>query len=74
MPTTLTTLTTLGDLIDHRHTLSAWCRSCQRGAMLDLPALAARLGRERSYLGPLPISCSRCGSRDVAVSLHGPGR
>jgi hypothetical protein len=26
-----------------------------------------------SYLGRLPIRCSRCGSRDVAVTLHGPG-
>jgi uncharacterized Zn finger protein len=62
------TLRTVGDLLDHGYTLSAWCPSCHRFGKVDLHAVAERLGRDRSYLRPsVRYRCKECGT----VTDHG---
>ncbi|HEV7252504.1 MAG TPA: hypothetical protein VGN97_05330 [Mesorhizobium sp.] len=70
---------TIGWLIDHRHSLSLTCEDCGHHATLDPAALAAKLGRDHSYLAPdlLPrMKCSQCGTKHLALSVSGaqPGQ
>ena len=56
-------IATVGDLLDHGYTMSVWCEPCKRFGAIDLPVVAARLGRQRSYLRPsLRFRCQDCGT------------
>lgn len=77
----MTRLDTLGDLIDSRHGLYLYCEASRGGlrcghyAEADLEALAARLGRDHSWLADdlVPrLRCSKCGSRAVSIRLAPP--
>ncbi len=68
-------ISTIGDLIDHGFRMHVGCRACCRSVVVDLEALAQRLGRDRVYVGPsLRFRCERCGSRDVASTIEAPSR
>ena len=67
---------TIGDLIEHRHSLAVHCNApgCHNYKKLDLQALGERIGFDHSYLKPdlAPrLKCSRCGSKNVSLSLSG---
>lgn len=71
------TLDTLGALIDHDHGLGVHCLNpeCRRYVELDLPALAAKLGRGhgclRRDLAHL-MKCTACGEKRVQFTLLSP--
>lgn len=76
-----TTLSTIGDLIDRQHGLSAWCEAtingipCGHTRPLDLEALAKRLGRDHSYLAAdlaPKLRCTKCGGRQIGLILQPP--
>ncbi|XWN29994.1 MAG: hypothetical protein ROR55_21230 [Devosia sp.] len=60
---------TIGDLIDHGYSLHGHCLACKRSAEVDLEAMATKLGRDRSYIGNLPLRCQVCGNRDVKCTI-----
>lgn len=67
-------LDTIGSLIDNEHNLRAYCNNpeCHHCVMLDLEALAKRLGRDHSTMRDdlVPkLKCSACGSKDIALIL-----
>jgi len=68
---------TLGALIDDGYTVSAYC-ACRPGRrLLDLDALAARLGRDHSCLYPdlAPrLACADCGARPEAFTVAPPSK
>lgn len=62
-----TEISTIGDLIDHGYTLTAWCPK-DGLRPVDLDALARRYGREASYIKgrtPIRIKCAVCGARNL---------
>jgi hypothetical protein len=62
-------LSTIGHLIDYGYRLSSWCSVCFRHGEIDLQALAARVGRDRSYLRPsLRFRCKECGTDRGQIS------
>lgn len=68
---------TIGDLIEHRHKLAVHCNApgCHNYKKLDLQALGERLGFDQPYLKPYlapKLKCSKCGSKDISLSLSGP--
>ncbi len=70
---------TIGKLIDGGYELGAHCaeRGCNHFGWLDLEMLAKRLGRDhRSMRADLVphLRCSRCGSKNVSITLHPPTR
>ncbi|WP_395623376.1 hypothetical protein [Sphingomonas daechungensis] len=76
-----TKLETIGDLIDGGHTVTGWCNDCGRGSDIDLDAVAARRGRDWSYIRQKwPIRCGACGSGNTSIRIgiagrpRGPGR
>jgi len=62
-------LDTLAAIRDkHRHW--CYCLQCKRDTPLDLEQLAARIGWDVPLLGiKSRLRCSRCGSRDVQISV-----
>ncbi|MEW5422628.1 hypothetical protein [Amorphus sp. 3PC139-8] len=70
-PPRSTWIATLGDLKEYDHRLYGFC-ACGRQGYLDLDALIARFGPDRSYLkGSFVLRCTACGG--VAEShLHPP--
>ncbi len=68
------TISTVGDLIDRRMSLSAHCGVCGRSSRVDLEALAARVGRDAVYVGgALRLVCAGCGARDVSITVAPTG-
>lgn len=72
----MTTITTIGDLIDNKYEVRTHCLDCDRHAILDLQAIAASHGRALVFVGeqsPLQrhLRC-RCGSRNATVRIHPP--
>lgn len=68
-------LSTIQALIDHPHTLRAWCDRCGHHKVLDLQALGERLGFNHSTmhddLTP-KLRCDRCGGKKISLTLsHG---
>jgi len=64
------TISTIGDLIDHRMSLTAHCGDCGRSAGVDLEAAAAAFGRDAGYVGgTLRLTCVACGSRMVSITV-----
>ncbi len=59
---------TVADFIEHHMGVSLWCQDCQRGAIVDLTTLPPDLDL---YKRPHSFVCSKCKSRNVAVSIHG---
>lgn len=72
-------LGTLGGLIDDGYQIGAHCLNldCRRYSVLDLPALAVRLGRDHAslhkHLAP-KLRCSACGGRRVGLTLIPPNQ
>jgi Zn finger protein HypA/HybF involved in hydrogenase expression len=66
------TIATLGDLHRQRYTITAWCRTCDRNQPVPLDLLIERLGAEYPYTQGLRLTCSRCRSRDVGITIHVP--
>ncbi|MFC6486920.1 hypothetical protein [Nitratireductor sp. GCM10026969] len=71
------TVRAIGDVIDGDYTLTAYCYhfGCNHRADLDLAALAARLGRDHSWMRNdlVPkLCCSKCGSKDIGLRLAPP--
>ncbi|CAA0130295.1 Uncharacterised protein [Starkeya nomas] len=70
-------LNTLGSLIDNGHGLGVHCLNpeCRRYVELDLPALAAKLGRDHGSmhrdLAPI-MKCTACGQKRVKFTLLAP--
>jgi len=66
----MTTIATIGDLIDHEMTMTAHCR-CGHCADVDLVAAGARIGRNALFVAPsrLPLVCGACGRRDVSITI-----
>ncbi|XWN33319.1 MAG: hypothetical protein ROR55_09705 [Devosia sp.] len=64
-----TVIETIGDLIDHGYSLHGHCLAGARSSEVGLEALAAKLGRDRSYIGDLPLRCQACGNRDVSMKI-----
>lgn len=62
-------ISTLSDMISGGYTMRAHCHACSRSAVLDLPALAERLGPDAVVDGYSRYRCTGCGSRDVGVTL-----
>lgn len=65
-------ISTIGDLIGQRMTMSAWCPSCKTARPVDLERLAEKYGREASYIrpgSPVRIRCAACGARDLPVTI-----
>jgi hypothetical protein len=65
---------TLGKHIDRGERIAAYCyaEGCHHSAWLDLPAIAEKLGRDHSVMHrKLPLRCTKCGSRNVSLRLHG---
>lgn len=78
-----TSITTIGDLIDERYRLYVCCEAgtggtrCNHDALVDLQALAARLGRDHGCLAADlagKFRCARCGSRENSIRIHPPTR
>lgn len=71
------TIDTLGVLIDDGYGLAIYCENqdCRHWVWADLPALAARLGRDHSTmhddLTP-KLRCSKCGGKRISLRLHPP--
>jgi hypothetical protein len=70
-------ISTIGDFIEHGSSLSVCCARCHpmtgRSHAVDLQAMADRFGRDHDLYAdhfgprrPLPMRCSRCGSREVS--------
>ncbi len=60
--------TTLGELAEQSIDVFCWCNRCGHNAVLETPALVARLGPAT----PVPevgarLRCSGCGGKDVAT-------
>lgn len=69
MPRTasVTTISTIGDLIDHSFQMWKHCpnRECRRNFQIDLQKLAEKYGRDASYIKadtPIRIKCVVCGA------------
>jgi len=65
LPAPVLTVSTIGDLIDCAYTMWAVCEACGC-RRVDLAVLAARYGREASYIRgetPIRIRCAQCGAR-----------
>lgn len=59
------TISTIGDLIEHGYTLTAWCKT-DGARPIDLNKLAERFGRDTTYIrpqSPIRIRCAVCGER-----------
>lgn len=66
--------TTLGELAGQGVDVFCWCNRCSHNAVLETPALVARLGP----MTPVPevgarLRCSGCGAKDVATRPAWPG-
>lgn len=60
------TIQTIGDLLDGGIGLNGWCPSCQTGRPVDVEGLAARYGRDATYIkpdSPIRLRCKDCGAR-----------
>tara|TARA_R110002020_G_scaffold26443_5_gene85409 strand:+ start:985 stop:1239 length:255 start_codon:yes stop_codon:yes gene_type:complete len=73
------TIETLGDHLDHGHTISAHCgdRACYHSAELSLEHLIERLGRDHSALAThlVPhLRCGKCGGKGVSLTVSATGR
>ena len=72
--------TTIGDFIDARRSLTAYCRRaprCWHGAPVDLEALAERLGRDLDlYRNRLALAamfrCVKCGGKGATFIIAPP--
>ncbi len=65
-------MNTLGELIDARDNLRAYCmeRVCGHSAKLDLVKLAAKLGRDHGALHDALVPhlfCTKCGSKNISL-------
>jgi hypothetical protein len=63
---------TIAECIRHNYGLRANCTPCHHTAVLDLQVLGGRLGFGHSTLQQdlaQRLRCSRCGSRDVTLTL-----
>jgi hypothetical protein len=58
----MVTLDTLRALHEHEHQLAAYCPTCKRWAVLDLPALIAAGHGDRCCIGQR-ARCRDCGGR-----------
>ena len=64
-------ISTLGDLRANGYRLHGFCDACGKKGYLDLDALIARFGADRSYLvGSFTLRCS-CGAK-AGYHLHQP--
>lgn len=72
------TLSTLGDLKTHCHTLFGHCTGqyCGRGRPLDLDALIERVGANyvviRETLIAAALVCKSCGHKGGKLAIHPP--
>lgn len=63
-------LSTIADLIEGEMHVTAWCQTCKDGHRpIDLEQIAARLGRSYEYTRGFRLRCTKCGSREVGVSI-----
>ena len=63
---------TLGECIALSYEIRATCLACWHNSMLDLPALAARLGPDHGALHAdlVPkLRCAECGSKRIALTI-----
>lgn len=68
---------TIGKLMDGSYKLGAHCAApgCNHHGWLDLEVLAQRLGRGHGsmHVDLVPyLRCSKCGSKNVSLTLHPP--
>ena len=71
-----TTIATLGDIIDHGYRLYGFCPICNKDRVLDVPAIAERLGRGwrgSDHGGVMPLRCE-CKQRGIRLLLEPPHR
>ncbi len=58
-------LDTYRGLLEYRHTLACWCRSCQRWANVDIARLVADGRGDESFIGRRVV-CRVCGGEGQA--------
>lgn len=69
----MSSIATLGDLVDHSYTMHGYCVVCRSGRQVDLEALIAKLGRGHVFVGTrMPLRCRVCGSREVLTQISPP--
>lgn len=82
LPNGYIVISTLGDHIDERYTIRYYCAAytpgkgyCRGSGLVDLEALAARLGRDHGALArdlQPHVFCERCGGNDVTFRISPP--
>ena len=68
-------IATIGDHIENGYTIRAHCNNvrCLHNALVDLEALAARLGRDFDTMRIRPrLRCTSCGTRDCSITVSPP--
>jgi hypothetical protein len=64
-------LPTIANLVENRHDLSTWCRTCQRfGATIRYEDLLERLGSDFLVVHvPLFLRCRDCGTTEAEIRV-----
>jgi len=70
------TISTIGDLIDHRMSMHVHCKTqdCGNSGPVDLDKLALKLGRDHGCLADElrpHFKCSRCGKKNMGFTMSG---
>lgn len=63
---------TLGAMLDNDMGMNAWCSRCQKGREMDMGELIAKLGRNHPIGIAGRLRCSRCGSKEVSITIKAP--